>query len=37
VPLWLWWHDTPQSRAKTLGAQLVMGAQLTGLLGGYLC
>ena len=32
----LWWLQTPASRVQNLSEELIMGAQLTGLLGGYL-
>ncbi|HET9169018.1 MAG TPA: ferredoxin reductase family protein [Actinospica sp.] len=32
----LWWLQTPSSRVQNLSEELIMGAQLTGLLGGYL-
>jgi predicted ferric reductase len=34
--LGLWWLQTPASRVADLSEELIMGAQLTGLLGGYL-
>lgn len=32
----LWWLQTPASRVQNFSEELIMGAQLTGLLGGYL-
>ena len=32
----LWWLQTPAARVANLSEELIMGAQLTGLLGGYL-
>ena len=32
----LWWLQTPSSRVQNLSEELIMAAQLTGLLGGYL-
>lgn len=32
----LWWLQTPSARVQNLSEELIMGAQLTGLLGGYL-
>jgi len=32
----LWWLQTPTARVQNLSEELIMGAQLTGLLGGYL-
>ena len=32
----LWWLQTPATRVQNLSEELIMGAQLTGLLGGYL-
>lgn len=34
--LTLWWLQTPAARVQNLSEELIMGAQLTGLLGGYL-
>jgi predicted ferric reductase len=34
--LYLWWSYTPDIRLQSTATELVMGAQLTGLLGGYL-
>ncbi|HEX4789432.1 MAG TPA: ferredoxin reductase family protein [Actinospica sp.] len=34
--LLLWWLQTPSARVANLSEELIMGAQLTGLLGGYL-
>ena len=34
--LTLWWLQTPTARVQNLSEELIMGAQLTGLLGGYL-
>jgi predicted ferric reductase len=34
--LLLWWLQTPAARVANLSEELIMGAQLTGLLGGYL-
>ena len=34
--LLLWWLQTPPSRVQNLSEELIMGAQLTGLIGGYL-
>lgn len=34
--LTLWWMQTPPSRVANLSEELIMGAQLTGLIGGYL-
>jgi predicted ferric reductase len=32
----LWWMQTPPARVANLSEELIMGAQLTGLIGGYL-
>lgn len=32
----LWWLQTPPARVNSLAEEMIMGAQLTGLLGGYL-
>jgi predicted ferric reductase len=34
--LYLWWAQTPHVRIQSASNELVMGAQLTGLIGGYL-
>jgi len=34
--LTLWWLQTPAARVQNASEELIMGAQLTGLLGGYL-
>ena len=34
--LTLWWLQTPPARVQNLSEELIMGAQLTGLIGGYL-